>query len=124
MKKFFNLKPSGNNEGGHKFTASDRFKTIVTSIICAVAIWLMVVYINDPSITITLNDVDIRFSGEMALKEKGFVITGKSELPSISVSISGRRSDLIDYMDSVYSIDRYFIDSRRIGRRLFIHNVR
>lgn len=102
MKKFFNLKPSGNNEGGHKFTASDRFKTIVTSIICAVAIWLMVVYINDPSITITLNDVDIRFSGEMALKEKGFVITGKSELPSISVSISGRRSDLIDYMDSVY----------------------
>lgn len=102
MKKFFTLRSSGDNEGGHKFTASERFKTIVTSLICAVAIWLMVVYINDPSITITLNDVDIRFSGEMALKEKGFVITGKNDLPSMSISVSGRRSDLIDYMDSIY----------------------
>ena len=102
MKNPFKKKPSGEKKGKKKFTASERLKTIITSVVCAVAIWLMVVYINDPSITITLNDIDVRFTGEMALKEDGYVLTGKNELPDISVSVSGKRSDLMDYMDGVY----------------------
>ncbi len=85
-----------------KGSNSERFKTIILSVVCSIIIWLMIVYINDPSITITLNDVDVRFSGEVALKDQGFVLTGKNELPSMSVSVSGKRSDLMDYMDNVY----------------------
>ncbi len=81
---------------------SEKFKTVIISAIVAVIIWLMVAYINDPSITITLKDVDARITGEEALKENGYVITGRDDLPYMSVRVSGRRSDLMDYMDKVY----------------------
>ena len=122
MKNPFKFRSSGSKDGGRKFTGSDRFKTIVTSAICAVAIWLMAVYINDPSITITLSGIDIRFSGEMALKEKGLVITGKNELPDMSVSVSGRRSDLMDYMDSVY-VNVDVEDADTVGEHEFLASV-
>ena len=62
----------------------------------------MVVYINDPSITIILKDVDVKITGEETLKKNGYVVTGRDDLPYMSVKVSGRRSDLIDYMDKVY----------------------
>lgn len=79
-----------------------RFQTMLLSVIFAIAIWLMVVYLNDPSIKITLSNVDVRFSGEAELRERGFVITDRSEIPSMSVSVSGKRSDLMDYMNNIY----------------------
>ncbi len=79
-----------------------RFQTMLLSVIFAIAIWLIVVYLNDPSIKITLSNVDVRFSGEAELRERGFVITDRSEIPSLSVSVSGKRSDLMDYMNNIY----------------------
>ena len=79
-----------------------KLKTMALSLFFAITIWLVVVYIFDPSINLTLKDVDIRFSGESSLKENGLVLTGKDKLPSMSVSVSGKRSDLIDYMNNVY----------------------
>ena len=96
MRKLFNF--------GNKKTerSRDKLKTMAVSVFFAIAIWLMVVYMNDPSITITLNNVDVRCSGELALRAKGLAVTGKNDLPSMSVSVSGKRSDLMDYMNSIY----------------------
>lgn len=82
--------------------STERFKTIIISAIVAIGIWFMVIYINDPSITITLKDIDAKIIGEETLKDNGYVITGRDDLPYMSVKVSGRRSDLIDYMDKVY----------------------
>ena len=90
-----------NNE---KKSNTHKFQTMMISLAIAIGVWLMVVYINDPSIKINLNNVDVRFSGEAELREKGLVVTGKNDIPSVSVSVSGKRSDLIDYMDNVYAV--------------------
>lgn len=92
-------KPQNQKDATH----SQKFKTLILSIVFAVAIWLTVVYINDPSIRITLNNIDVRFSGELALKENGFVVTGKTDMPAITVTVSGKRSDLMDYMNAIYA---------------------
>lgn len=83
-----------------------RFQTMLLSVFFAIAIWLMIIYLNDPSIKITLNNVDVRFNGEAEMRERGFVITDKASIPSLSVSVSGKRSDLLDYMNNIYvSVD-------------------
>lgn len=82
--------------------STEKFKTIIISAIVAIGIWFMVIYINDPSITITLKDIDVKIIGEETLKDNGYAVTGRDDLPYMSVKVSGRRSDLIDYMDKVY----------------------
>ena len=82
--------------------STEKLKTVIISAVVAIGIWFMVVYINDPSITIILKDVDVKITGEETLKKNGYVVTGRDDLPYMSVKVSGRRSDLIDYMDKVY----------------------
>ena len=98
MKRFLDFINPNRGEDNNR----QKIKTMALSLFFAVSIWLLVVYIYDPSIKITLKNVDVRFTGEMELKEKGLVLTGKDKLPSMAVSVSGKRSDLIDYMDNVY----------------------
>ena len=98
MKRFLDFINPNRGEDNNRQT----LKTMALSLFFAVSIWLLVVYIYDPSIKITLKDVDVRFTGEAELKERGLVLTGKDKLPSMAVSVSGKRSDLIDYMDNVY----------------------
>lgn len=79
-----------------------KFKTMTLSIFIAVIIWFMVIYINDPDITTTVSDLNVRFVGEMSLRDNGLAVTGKDEIPELSVVVTGKRSDLMDFMDDIY----------------------
>lgn len=85
-----------------KKTPPGHIKTLVLSVILAVAVWITVSYLNDPDITTTVSSLDVRFAGEMMLKNKGLVVTNKSSVPTLSVVVSGKRSDLIAYLDKLY----------------------
>ncbi len=76
-------------------------QTIILSLIIAVGVWVLVNYVNDPDTKTTLSGLNVHFTGESALREKGLVITGKSNIPSSSVVISGKRRDLISNMDKI-----------------------
>lgn len=80
---------------------TERAKMIILSLILAVAAWAAIMWVDDPDITVTLNDLNVRFIGEAELKENGLVITGKSDIPQMSASVSGKRSDLMKYMSGV-----------------------
>ena len=80
---------------------SKKLQTMVLSIFLSVIVWFMVVYINDPDITTTISDLNIRFAGEAELRDKGFVITGREDIPSLSIVVTGKRSDLMNYMDDI-----------------------
>ena len=83
-------------------TRTQKFKILALSILLAIIVWLLVVYINDPDITTTVSDLNVRFVGEMTLREKELAITGKSNMPSLSVTVTGKRSDLMNFMDDIY----------------------
>ncbi len=81
---------------------AEKAKIIVISLMLAVIAWAAIMWVDDPDITTTLSDLDVRFIGEPQLRENGLVITGKDKIPQMSASIRGKRSDLMDYMESVH----------------------
>lgn len=86
---------------GKNGARAEKAKIIVLSLILAIVAWAAIMWVDDPDITTTLSDLDVRFIGEAELREKGLVITGKEEIPQMSASVRGKRSDLMDYMDRV-----------------------
>lgn len=83
-------------------TNTQKLKTMVLSVFLAVIVWFMVIYANDPDITTTVSDLEVKFVGEMSLREKKLVLTGKDEIPELSVVVTGKRSDLMNFMDDIY----------------------
>lgn len=83
-------------------TNTQKLKTIVLSVFLAVIVWFTVIYANDPDITTTVSDLNVRFVGEMSLREKKLVLTGKDKIPELSVVVTGKRSDLMNFMDDIY----------------------
>lgn len=77
-------------------------KTMILSLILAIAVWIAVTYVNDPDIKTTISGLYVHFNGETALRERGLVITGRDKLPDAAVSVSGKRKDLIENMDEVH----------------------
>lgn len=90
---------NGDNKNKHH---TKKVRTIALSIFLAVIVWFMVIYVNDPDITTTVSDIGVRFVGEMALREKGLVITERSKIPTLSVVVTGKRSDLVNFADNIY----------------------
>lgn len=83
-------------------TRTKKVKTMALSVFFAVIVWFMVIYVNDPDITTTVSDLNVRFAGETALRDKGFAITGRDDIPPLAVVVSGKRSDLMNFMDDIY----------------------
>lgn len=81
---------------------AEKAKIIAISVVLAVIAWVAIMWVDNPDITTTLSDLDVRFIGETQLRENGLVITGKDEIPPMSASVRGKRSDLMDYMDGVH----------------------
>lgn len=76
-------------------------KIMVLSLAIAIGVWIAVNYVNNPDIETTVSGLKVTFAGEQELRDRGFVITGKSNLPSGAVVVSGKRGELIDNMDKI-----------------------
>lgn len=97
------------NVSGHK---QKKLQTMVISLLLAVVVWFMVMSLTNPTISVTLTNVNVRFIGEMTLRGKHLAITGRNDIPPASVTIKGSRTDLMNYMDDVYiQVDVSNIDS-------------
>ncbi len=81
---------------------TNRVRTAVFAVILAIAAWFLINIVDDPETTVTIADADVRFKNEYALKGQGVVLTGKNSIPSMSVTLRGRRSSLMNYMNDIY----------------------
>lgn len=86
------------NDGSKKF---QRIKRLVSSLVIAIIVWFVIVNVVNPKITVSITDVPVRFVGESSLRDRGFVVVDKDELPQFSVKVRGTRSDLISAMQRV-----------------------
>ena len=89
------------NSNKSKITNSEKFKTMIFSIVVAIAVWLVAVYVNDPTITVTAKDVSVRLLNEETLTEKGLIIKNKEKFPAFNVRVSGKRSNIMNYMNRI-----------------------
>lgn len=81
---------------------SGNVKMIVLSLVLAVGVWIAVNYVNNPDIETTVSGLKVMFAGETELRERGFVITGKSSIPAAAVVVSGKRGELIENADKIH----------------------
>ena len=77
-------------------------KKRILAAVLAVAAWFLINIVDNPETTVSISDIDVHFKNEFALKDKELVLTGKDDIPSISVVLRGRRSDLMSYMNDVF----------------------
>lgn len=78
-----------------------KIKSVIISIVSAIAIWFVVAYLVNPDVRVTLTNIDVEFLGESQLRQKELVVVDKSKLPEMSVVVSGKRSDLISAIGNV-----------------------
>lgn len=67
----------------------------------AVVLWFAVTYTEDPSINQHLGRLETNFYNEDQLAQRGLIVVDKDELPSLSVTIRGKRSKVISALERV-----------------------
>lgn len=86
-------------------TSSDkpikRIKRIISSVIIAVIVWFLIVNVVNPQVSVTIQDLPVRFVGEAALRDRGFVVVHKDALPNLAIKIKGTRSEIISAMGRI-----------------------
>lgn len=68
--------------------------TQILCVLCAIALWLFVTYVEDPEMQLWLRNVPISYTGTTALQERSLVLLEREEPKTINIKVSGRRSVL------------------------------
>lgn len=84
-----------------KTHGGEKLKALIIAIIIAVAAWTIVAYTTDLDMTRTITGVRAELVGAEELREHGFVVLDSDELPRMSVSVTGKRSDLMSVMEDM-----------------------
>ena len=88
------------------------------SVVFAVAIWLALTYTVNPTITQTVKNVSVTYTGENELVAHGLVADCKSRVQSVDVKIRGPRNSVIAAMGTV-SAEGDLSDIATIGEKTF-----
>lgn len=78
-----------------------KVKRVISSIVIAIIVWFLIVNVVNPRINVSISDVPVRFVGEGYLRERGFVVVEKDQIPEFSIKVRGTRTDLLAGMDRI-----------------------
>ena len=99
-----------NTESGKSL---QQIKRVISSVIIAIVVWFLIVNVVNPRINVSMNDVPVRFIGEGYLRERGFVVVDKDELPQFSIKVKGTRADILAGKDRIrVEIDLSAVDKQ------------
>ena len=73
-----------------------KIQRMIVSVVLAIVVWVLVVNVVNPEITEPFKDVAITYKGESYLRDKGFVIVNKHEIPDLSIRAKGTRRNLLN----------------------------
>lgn len=80
-----------------------RFFTKIAAIVFGLILWVIIINIEDAEFSTRLNNVPIQLSGEITLESNNLIVSNKGDLTGASVSVRGKRSDIINFMSGVYA---------------------
>ncbi len=84
-----------------KILGSKKNMTRLASIVLGIIVWFIVIYTEDASFNVKLKGLDVQVTGEHQLFENHLVITNKDDLKRASVSVRGKRNDIIKAMGDI-----------------------
>ena len=73
----------------------------ILSAFAAIVLWFAITYTDDPSINISINNIQLKTSGEKSLEQNGLIFVNRDNLPGISIEVRGKRSDVQSILNSV-----------------------
>ena len=68
----------------------DNGRLRILSIVIAVFIWILIVFVVDPAVEISVRDIPIQFEGMDVLKQKGLSVVNE-EATTINLKVQGSR---------------------------------
>ncbi len=81
-----------------------RFLVKLASVLMGIILWVIIVYIEDASFDTGLKGIPISVSGENVLIGQDLVVVNKGEIGQASISVRGKRSDIINASDGIYAV--------------------
>ena len=73
----------------------------ILSAFAAIVLWFAITYTDDPSINISINNIQLKTSGEKSLEQNGLIFVNRDNLPGISIEVRGKRSDVQSILNSI-----------------------
>lgn len=84
----------------------------ISSILIAIIMWFIIVYTENPTQDVTMNDIKIQYVGESGLQDAGLILLDKINLPGGAITVRGSRSDLMRALkETTASVDLTHITS-------------
>ena len=84
-----------------KIKIEKKFYTKIAALILGMIVWVIIINVEDADFSIKRSNIEVQISGEAVLARNNLVISNKGELEDASILIRGKRSDVINYMDSI-----------------------
>ena len=81
-----------------------KFFIQLISVIIGIILWAIIIYIEDASFDTTLKGIPVQLSGESSLMLDDLVVVNKGDIGQASISVRGKRSDIINAMDGVSAV--------------------
>lgn len=70
----------------------------LTSVIIGIILWAIIIYTEDANFDAVIKSIPIQISGETVIADNGLIVANRSELGAATVSVRGKRSDIINSM--------------------------
>ncbi len=87
-----------------KNVSNKKFIKRLLSVITGIILWVIIVYIEDASFDTTLKGIPVQISGESAIIQSDLVVVNEDDLGSASISVRGKRADIINAMDEITAV--------------------
>ncbi len=79
----------------NRHKTENRIALQLVSVFIAIVLWFIISYTENPVISITVNNIKVEYRGLDKLEERGLTIPDASKNPNLTMSVSGKRSDLL-----------------------------
>ncbi len=73
----------------------------ISSLLAAIVLWIAITHSEDPTISMTINNIPLETVGGVYLSNNNLVFVNENKLPNIAIDVRGRRSDVKSILNSV-----------------------
>ncbi len=86
-----------------KIKVEKRRFTKIAALVVGIILWIILINVENADFTVRRKDIPVQITGESLLEERSLVVSNKEDVGEASISLRGKRSDVINYMGEVYA---------------------
>ncbi len=86
-----------------KIRVGKRAYSKIAALVLGLIVWTIIINVEDADFSAKINNVTVQISGETVLEDNDLVVANKGEIGEAGITVRGKRSDVINYMDDIYA---------------------